>query len=172
MKRIVVCIAILLALSSCKTGSKLARVDASIILPESASRMQLEKTQVFFMPNEIESPAPVFPADYPDNDADVTVCAGFVVSAEGEVVNIHQITDEWGCEPEDSIPGRALYPEVQSALSRWSYFAGTICTFEVDESECDGPDARLTPTAVRLAYRFRFLMSNGKKSVQAGKRVK
>lgn len=100
---------------------------------------------------------------------DVTVCAEFVVSAEGEVSDIRQIFDEEGCEPAGSIPGRAIFPEVRSALSRWSYFAGAICTFEVDEGECEGQGAKMTPFPVRLAYRFRFLVSNGRKSVQAGK---
>lgn len=167
MKWVVVCLGIFFALVGCKSGSTLARVDASMILPEGAARMKLEEKQVFLMPSEIESPAPAFPAGYSSKDMDVTVCAEFVVSAEGDVSSIRQLSEGEGCEPSNSMMGRAIFPEVQLALSRWSYFAGAICTFEVNKSECDGPDAKLMPTPVRLAYRFRFLISHGKKLVQA-----
>lgn len=163
----VACLAVLLSIAGCKTGGKLARVDASMILPESAARMQLEEKQVFMMPSEIEAPAPAFPVDYSIKDVDITVCAEFVVSAQGEVAEIRQIDDENECASPDSAFGRAFFSEVRSALSRWSYFAGAVCTFEIDEAECEGKEAILTPSSVRLAYRFHFLATKGKKSVRA-----
>ena len=172
MKKIVACLGVCIALFGCKAGSKLSRVDASMILPASAARMRLEERQIFLMPSEIESPVPAFPSGYSGKDMDATVCAEFVVSAEGEVSDIRQISDEEGCEPDTSIQGRTLFSEVRGALSRWSYFAGAICTFEIDEGECERQGAKMTPSAVRLAYRFRFFVLNGKKSVQTRKSSK
>ena len=151
-------------ISGCATHG---RVDKNMILPDSAPRVVLESHQAFLIPTPIETPLPEFPENTRKNLADTTICASFAVSADGEVSDIQPLDQAEDCVAQDSAEAQLLYPQVRSALARWSFFGGAICSYEKSEAECDQADAKLQPTAVRLAYRFRFAMVNGKRSVQA-----
>lgn len=157
--------------AGCKTtGESFTRtgVEKNMILPSSAQRTELETQQKFLMPVPINDSLPAFPLGYSSDNSDVTICADFVVTAEGLVEMVSPVSDHEGCESIESEAFATLFDEVKAALLTWTFFGAAICNFKTDEGECDAPDAQVTPTAVKLAYKFRFNVRSGRQSVESG----
>lgn len=136
-----------------------------MVIPESAAHVELQSKQRFFAPIPIDAPLPDFPVGYLSADKRIVICSELVVSEDGVVTSDAQIDDAPGCEMVTSKESRSLYPLVQHAVHRWQYFGAAICDYELDESECDEPNARLSPVAVKLAYKFTFSTTQNHHSV-------
>lgn len=159
-------LAVLVAASSagCKSAG---RVDAGMILPPPAERLEVKRNEVFIMATQIERVLPVYP-ELPKGMRPklVEVCAEFVIREDGAVDSIRQIQPGPDCEPLGSATGEQFYPAVERALQQWTFFSAGLCTYAMDASECDSNDAAITPLPVRLAYRFRFEFIKGRGSVR------
>lgn len=159
-------IVIAVALAGCAAGRTNRAVESGMILPDGAQQTEIKAKQKFLMATPIVERMPDFPSVAVQQDETI-VCVGFVVTEEGEVSSVDQIDSAPGCEPVGSMASRAFLPEVRSAVESWAFFGAAICDYDASEDECDAVGARLTPMAIRLAYRFTFTQSNGR-SVTSG----
>lgn len=142
-------------------------VEKDMILPLGAVREELRQNQVFFAPVPINDPMPAFPNEYPTHgDADIDICVELLVSSEGAIDDMTQISTSDGCESAASVASVLLYPEVATAVRKWTYFGAAICTFESSEDECSTTNATLRAVPVKLAYRFKFRIVDGRRSVR------
>jgi hypothetical protein len=165
---------LILCLAGCAHSAP--RTDSSsvvkdMILPLGAVREQLRQNQVFLAPVPINEPMPDFPDGYPtQGDADIDICVELSVSSDGAIDDVKQISAADGCEPPGSAASVLFYPQVAAAVGQWTYFGAAICTFESREGECDSTDAALQAVPVKLAYRFKFRVVDGRRSVRRAER--
>lgn len=163
-----------LCLAGCASSapeSTSSSIRKDMILPVGAVREELRQNQLFLAPVPINEPMPGFPDDYPiHGDADVDICIELLVSSDGAIDDLTQISTAHGCEPARSVASVLLYPEVAAAVKRWTYFGAAICTFESSEDECNTTDAELRAVPVKLAYRFKFRIVDGRRLVRKAER--
>lgn len=155
-------------LSGCATQRPTTRsVDTAMILPAGAERTRMKPGEKFLMPVPVESPSPRFPeaATQPA----VHICVEIVVSEEGLVGPVRQIDTSPDCESPGSEASAMFFPPVREAVETWTYFGAALCEYATDESQCDQGFARLTPVAVKLAYRFEFSQAKGTRRVSSEK---
>jgi len=119
------------------------------------------------MPVPIESPSPRFPENA--KQTAVAVCVEIEVSEEGLVRAARQIEASPDCEARGTQASAAFFPAVREAVESWSFFGAAVCEYEIDEAQCDHGTARLTPVAVKLAYRFEFSQAKGTRQVSSAK---
>jgi hypothetical protein len=154
--------------SACSiTDSRPERNDlwVDMIIPKSAAHIELQSRQRFFAPVPINAPLPDFQAGYLSTGKRVVICSELVISEDGAVTSDEQIDDGLECEEVASEDSQHLYPLVHRAVHQWQYFGAAICDFELNEGECDDPGARLSPVAVKLAYKFTFSTTHDHPSV-------
>jgi hypothetical protein len=152
---------ICIVLVACSSGGQKRElstlVDRQLVLPQSADRYENKDKQVFLLPTPIDSPMPIYPVALADRlNQDVVVCAEITISEDGEVSSVHEIQMDAECSSPASDASQALFPLVTEAVRRWTYFAGGSCTYQSNEAECDGADAKIDPLAVKLSYKFKF----------------
>lgn len=135
-----------------------------MILPDGAQQTAIKTKQKFLMAAPVEERMPGFPS-VPAPQAETTVCVEFVVSEAGETSSVKQIDAAPGCEPVGSDSSGIFLPEVRNAVDSWTFFGAALCDFEVSEDECEETGARLTPLAIKLAYRFEFTQAEGRRRV-------
>jgi len=140
-------------------------IDATMILPAGAERTQLKPGQTFLMPVPIDSPSPRFPENVKPSSA--VVCVEIEVSGEGVVGAVRQIAPSPDCAAPGTDASTVFVPAVSEAVRSWTYFAAALCEYETDEMQCEQGTARLTPVAVKLAYRFQFSQANGTRGVSS-----
>lgn len=150
------------ALAGCATADR--AVESGMILPDGAQQTEIKTKQKFLMAVPVEERMPDFPSASVQQ-AETAVCVEFVVTEEGQTSSVRQIDAAPGCEAVGSDFSGIFLPEVRNAVESWTFFGAALCDFEVSEDECDAAGARLTPIAVRLAYRFRFTQAEGRRRV-------
>lgn len=164
------CLAVLaLLLAGCATpqAGRFRGVAAGMIFPEGVDRVVVQHNQVFLMPVALDNRLPEFPAAADGPTAmRSTVCVEFVVDSTGAVISVTPMAAQPGCDRIGSSASAALLQQTRLAVLQWSFIAAGICSFDVDESECDGPGARIAPMPVKLAYGFTFESSDGKHAVR------
>jgi hypothetical protein len=158
----------LIALTGCAAQlSARHAVEKGMILPEGAQQTELKANQKFLMAAPIENRMPAFPKA-PVQQAETTICVEFIVSEDGRAGSVHQIDTAPGCEKIENSASRIFFPAVRTAVESWTYFGSALCDYEVSEGECEQGTAKLTPLAIKLAYKFSFTQSNGKRGVSSG----
>ncbi|NIJ70160.1 hypothetical protein [Xanthomonas sp. 60] len=153
----------------CGCATHTTAVDAMMILPQSATTLEVDKNQLFIMAEAINTPSPAFPQVDLSSMENLTVCARFIVTEDGSVKDVERIEESPGCNRVSDDNGEPFMLEVQNALQKWTYFSAAICEFDISEDECQGQQAKIRPLAIRLAYRFDFSMKNGRRRVSVSR---
>lgn len=137
-------------------------VDARMVLPAAAPRIQLDQTQALLMAVSIEQPMPVYPESTGGRDGRTEVCISFVVTADGQV---SQAAHAPGVDTCDERPDPALVAAALEAVSRWTFFAAAVCEYPegvAPAPDCSGEDVVVRAVPIRLMYAFAFERVGGR----------
>lgn len=137
-------------------------VDARMVLPAAAPRMQLSETQGLLMAVSIEQPMPLYPESAAGGDGRTEVCVSFVVTADGQVSEAAHAPGVDTCAER---PDPALVAAALDAVSRWTFFGAAICEYPqgvAPAPDCSGEDAVLRAVPIRLMYAFTFERVGGR----------
>ncbi|AZR22371.1 hypothetical protein [Xanthomonas vasicola] len=154
-------------LCGCAT-STVRKIEKGMILPDGVEQVKLSSNQKFLMATPVVNSMPPFPVEA-TGLVDILICIEFVVMEDGSVSSVRQIDASPGCERVNSESSKIFAPEVLGAVTHWSFLGAAICSYKVNEAECDGQGVEITPIPIKLAYKFNFLQSNGVRNVSAGK---
>lgn len=165
-------IGLLVALTGACAGKRLvAEVDSGLIIPPMSGAVDMPENQQFLFPAPVlRNPPPVYPESLislalPEQ----TVCLAIVIDEGGAVPSSAPVFDSPDC-PSSGQPPRAEFLEAASkAVARWEFLAATVCTYPVGATkndDCTGDDVATRPVAVKLSYRFRFKLVDGKGIVE------
>jgi len=164
--RLVVILLLTPFLIACASDRTRRQVSSGMILPKSAERIEVAERQLFVMATPIETPTPTYPAGSVASGQHA-VCVEFVVRADGTVDSIRRIEGHVGCEVLEAPQLSPFLDSVTQTVHKWTFFGAALCNYQNAEAECESLDAQLRPIDIKLAYRFVFTMSNGKRSVVA-----
>ncbi len=155
----------------CAGTRKVAAVDSGLIIPPLSGAVDMPENQQFLFPAPVlRNPPPVYPEalvglDLPDQ----TVCLAIVIDEGGAVPSSAPVFDTPDC-PSRRQPPRAEFLEAASkAVAGWEFLAATVCTYPVGaikNDDCTGDDVATRQVAVKLSYRFRFKLVDGKGIVE------
>jgi hypothetical protein len=165
-------IGLLVALTAGCAGRRLvAEVDSGLIIPPMSGAVDMPENQQFLFPAPVlRNPPPVYPEALiglalPDQ----TVCLAIVIDEGGAVPSSAPVFDSPDC-PSSGQPPRAEFLEAASkAVARWEFLAATVCTYPAGATkndDCTGDDVATRQVAVKLSYRFRFKLVDGRGIVE------
>jgi|GEM_PF-73141 len=164
---------LMLACGACATRA--AGVEQRMILPEGAARYEMTENQAFVFPAPRGNATPAFPQAFVARElAPTTLCASFVVTAEGAVRDV-ALLEEAGCSSAAAQP--LLGTAVLEAVSAWRFDPAMFCIYpdaatrdrDWNGDGCAGAVAEAKPVAVMLAYAFTFEVRNGRQRVDAAR---
>lgn len=155
-------VAAALVLAAC--SHRMLQVERAMVLQPVAQAHTGAPNQRFLMAGPIEDPDPAYPAGVRFDGA-LQVCAMFVVTSEGEVIDIALDRAATTCADPDDEATKPFADAVLGTLPRWRYFAA-ICTFPAgidpeSDPRCGGADVRIDPVPIRLRYVFAFSSARG-----------
>lgn len=156
-------VAAALVLAGC--SHRTLQVERAMVLPPAAQMHSVAPNQRFLMAGPIEDPDPAYPVGAPLDGA-LHICTTFVVTAEGEVIDIALDRADTACADPDAHATAPFADAVLGTLQRWRYFAAAVCTFPdgIDPEtnpRCDGADVRIDAVPIRLRYVFAFSSQRG-----------
>jgi hypothetical protein len=162
-RQTVIIAATAVALAAC--SHRTLQVERAMVLPPAAQVHTVAPNQGFLMAVPIEDPDPAYPVDA-RLDGALQVCATFVVTSEGEVIDIAIDRAATTCADPDDEATKPFADALLGTLPRWRYFAAAICTFPYDidpgtDPRCDGADVRVDAVPIRLRYVFAFSSERG-----------
>ena len=159
--------ALVLATGACATRT--AGVEQRMIEPAGTSRHAIADNQAFVYPIPLVHAPPGFPPGEPRELPPTTLCASFVVAADGSVRDVAMLAEP-GCSV-DGPPG--LRDAVVDAVKAWRFEPGAFCDYpdaatrnrDWNRTGCAGAVDGVRPVAVTLAYAFTFEVRNGRPRV-------
>jgi len=156
---------------ACASRPVFTDVDAGLIIPAMGGQVEVPENQQFLFPQPVvRNPLPLYPDSLlalglPDQ----VVCLRILIDDGGAVPSSSPVFDEPGC-PDASAPPRAEFLNAaRQAVARWEFLAATLCTYPIGmekNEDCSGDGVVMRQVPVKLAYRFRFRLVEGKPLVE------
>lgn len=149
-------------------------VNAELLVPEAAERMQLQANQIFVL-GDLNNPdvSPEYPAQLlPLRLPDQPICVRFVVNRDGSVSDVVPVYGVNGCPSSQGDARSEFFAATLAAVSRWDFYSSVRCTFPPgtpDRDKCSGPGTTAEQVAITLAYRFVFSVRDGVGRVEQAK---
>lgn len=145
-------------------------VDGGLIIPR-GGQVDIPEDQQFLFPTPVlENPLPEYPPERVAEGLDEqVVCLQILIDEGGSVPWSVPAHDHADC-PSATRPAHPDFDKAaREAVADWQFLAAAICTYPPGvpkNDDCSGEGVTVREVPVKLSYRFRFRLVDGKPSVE------
>lgn len=132
----------------------------------------LAASETFRMPEPVQSPPPVMPADYARQTlSPTTLCVRVIVAAEGQVERVEPLLEHASCTAGRELEHASLLQASMAAAMQWRFQPAAICHFApgtvpIAQGNCTGA-VKVEDVPVTLLYAFTFEVVKGEARVRS-----
>lgn len=155
--------------AGCAHRSARGDVDGGLIIPLGGQVEMPEDEQFLFPTPVFENPLPDYPpASVAAALPEQVVCLQILIDEGGAVAWSGLDRSSPDCPDADHPPLPQFVAAARDAVARWQFLAAAICTYPAGQAkndDCTGPGVTVREVPVKLSYRFRFRLVDGKPRV-------
>ncbi|KRG64671.1 hypothetical protein ABB26_06470 [Stenotrophomonas humi] len=153
-------------------GQRLLTPESSGAAAGAVQAYRLAASETFRMPEPVQSPPPVMPADYARQTLPpTTLCVRVIIAAEGQVERVEPLLEHASCTAGRELEHASLLQASIAAATQWTFRPAAICHFSpgstpIAQGDCTGA-VRVEQVPVTLLYAFTFEVVKGEARVRS-----